>query len=155
MESIKYRRIFALSNKHKHTNFQTNKNLHKMAYSKKFQSKKVLTAKVTQIVEAAMYNELNTEKEGIEILYNGSEEDGVEGVEGVEGVTFTYANASGVKVSATFKRVNNMDATYNEQYEEMNDDATFEFMAFNQDYKNLSDFSIHHIVSVMLKRYAK
>lgn len=126
-----------------------------MAYSKKFQSKKVLTAKVTQIVEAAMYNELNTEKEGIEILYNGSEEDGVEGVEGVEGVTFTYANASGVKVSATFKRVNNMDATYNEQYEEMNDDATFEFMAFNQDYKNLSDFSIHHIVSVMLKRYAK
>ena len=123
-----------------------------MAYSKKFQSKKVLVANVTKIVEAAYYNELNTEKEGIEILYNGSEEDGVEGV---EGVTFTYANASGAKVSATFKRVNNMDATYNEQYEEMNDDATFEFMAFNQDYKNLSDFSIHHIVSVMLKRYAK
>ena len=120
-----------------------------MAYSKKFQSKKVLTAFVTKIVEAATYNKLNTEKEGIEILWDSSEEDNV------EGVTFTYANASGVKVAATFKKVNNMDATWNEQDEEMNNDATFEFMAFNHDYKNLSDFSIHLIVSVMLKRYAK
>ena len=146
MESIKYRRIFA---SRKTTKTFHKQNLHKMAYSKKFQSKKVLTAFVTKIVEAATYNKLNTEKEGIEILWDSSEEDNV------EGVTFTYANASGVKVAATFKKVNNVDATWNEQDEEMNNDATFEFMAFNHDYKNLSDFSIHHIVSVMLKRYAK
>ena len=120
-----------------------------MAYSKKFQSKKVLVAKVTQIVEAAMHNELNTEKEGIEILWDSCEEDIVEGVK------FTYANTTGQIVSTTFRKMSNMDATYNEELEEQNDDLTFDYYAVNQANQNLSDFAIHHVVSTMLKRYAK
>jgi hypothetical protein len=120
-----------------------------MAYSKKFQSKKVLVAKVTQIIEAATYNELNTEKKGIEILYNTCEEDIIEGVK------FTYTNTAGQIVSTKFMKISNMDATWNEQDEEMNDDLTFDYYAVNQANQNLSDFAIHHVVSTMLKRYAK
>jgi len=142
LENRKYRRIFALSNKQT----QYNKNLHKMAYSKKFQSKKVLVANVTKIVEAAEYNKLNTEKEGIEVLYF----DDI-----IEGVTFTYANVTGQIVSTTFRKASNMDSTYNEEWDEQNDDQTFSYSVVNQANQNLSDFSIVAIAKVMLKRYAK
>ena len=101
-----------------------------MAYSKKFQSKKVLVANVTKIVEAAEYNELNTEKEGIEVLYF----DGI-----VEGVKFTYANTNGQIVSTTFRKASNMDSTYNEEWDEQNDDQTFSYSVVNQENQNLCD----------------
>lgn len=131
--------------------YQTNKNiytqnLHKMTYSKKFQSKKVLVANVTKIVEAATYNELNTEKDGIEILYF----DDI-----VEGVKFTYTNTTGQIVSTTFRKAGNMDSTYNEEWDEQNDDETFSYSVVNQANQNLSDYAIVAVTKTMLKRYAK
>ncbi len=117
-----------------------------MAYSKKFQSKKVLVANVTKIVEAAYYNELNTEKEGIEVLYF----DDI-----VEGIKFTYANTNGQIVSTTFRKASNMDSTYNEEWDEQNDDQTFSYSVVNQANQNLCDYAIVAVAKSMLKRYAK
>ena len=110
------------------------------------QSKKVLVANVTKIVEAAYYNELNTEKEGIEVLYF----DDI-----VEGIKFTYANTNGQIVSTTFRKASNMDSTYNEEWDEQNDDQTFSYSVVNQANQNLCDYAIVAVAKSMLKRYAK
>lgn len=137
--------------------YQTNKNI--MTYSKKFQTKKVLVANVAKIIEAATYNELNTEKDGIEILYF----DDV-----VEGVKFTYTNTTGQIVSTTFRKVGNMDGTLDEEWDEQNDDddgvtfytktfsrETFSYSAVNQANQNLSDYAIVAVTKTMLKRYKR
>jgi hypothetical protein len=105
-----------------------------MAYSKKFQSKKVLVANcnTSEIVEAAYYTRnYYTEKEGIEVLYF----DDI-----VEGIKFTYANTNGQIVSTTFRKASNMDSTYNEEWDEQNDDQTFSYSRSNyQANQNLCD----------------
>jgi hypothetical protein len=43
----------------------------------------------------------------------------------------------------------------NETFDEINDDQTFDYLAYTHENKNLSDYSIWAIVKAMQKRYAK
>jgi hypothetical protein len=75
-----------------------------MAYSKKTQSLKVAKKFITEIIEGFYYKDLDATKNGVELH-------GYDDI--IEGATFTYKNQVGAVVTATFKKVGNMDATYN------------------------------------------